>query len=108
MRHAWICVVVALLLPALVSCGGDPMDVDEDTCSRSYPLTQLEGWYARTDPILAMEGVTMRDLDEAKGCIMFGISGWSVRPAIIAKLDDLQIPRDAVYIQIVVGGLRAQ
>jgi hypothetical protein len=91
----------------LISCADDPTGLSEGDCERQYSMSQLEAWYARTSPILfEVEGVTMTDLDEAKGCIMFGLANRGVVADVAEKLKDLRIPRDAVYFEIVVGGVR--
>lgn len=96
-RSAW----VLLFTAALAACGDKlPFDPSESDCAGDYSYYQLALWEANSFKRVNVQGVTFYDLDESKSCLALGVVAWSVVPAVEARLQELGIPRDAVYISV--------
>jgi hypothetical protein len=65
-----------------------------------YTVSQLKSWTERANAILEMPGVTMVDLDETKNRVGIGVEDHSRMKAIEQALSSLNIPREAVIIQV--------
>ena len=100
-RTLWVPLTALAVCAAVISCGKDPLEIGSETCARQYPISQLQVWYNRVGVLFEIEGVTMTDMDEVKQCVAIGIADLSIRGAVVKRIDELEIPRDAVYIQIV-------
>jgi hypothetical protein len=65
-----------------------------------YSISQLKTWTDRAAALLAMDGVTMVDLDEGKNRVTVGIVDDSQTAAVEQALSSLDIPRAAVVITL--------
>jgi hypothetical protein len=65
-----------------------------------YSVSELKRWTERAAPVLQMPGVTMVDLDEAKNRVAIGVEDDSDTRAVEQALPQLNIPREAVEIQV--------
>lgn len=65
-----------------------------------YTVSQLKRWTERATELLAMSGVTMVDLDEAKNRVAIGLDDDSRTTAVEQALRSLGIPRAAVVIEV--------
>jgi hypothetical protein len=81
--------------------GATPFDPSESDCAQDYSYEQI-GLWERTNfhQVGAVAGVSFTDFDEVKVCLAVGVVAWSVVPAVEAKLQELGIPRDAVYVRV--------
>jgi hypothetical protein len=81
--------------------GATPFDPSEFDCAQDYSYEQI-GLWERTNfhQVGAVAGVSFTDFDEVKVCLAVGVVAWSVVPAVEAKLQELGIPRGAVYIRV--------
>ena len=78
-----------------------PLDPSENECTGHYSYEQL-GLWERTSfrRISEVKGISFTDLDEATNCLALGVIDWNLVPAVEAKLREIGIPRDAVYIRL--------
>ena len=65
-----------------------------------YTVSQLKRWSERAAVVFESPGVTAIDLDEARNRVMIGVEDDSGTRAVEQALSRLDIPRDAVVIQI--------
>lgn len=65
-----------------------------------YTISQLKSWSKRANAILDVPGVTMVDLDEARNRVAIGVDRPSRTAAVERALPSLNIPREAVTIQV--------
>jgi hypothetical protein len=65
-----------------------------------YAVSQLKAWTERAGTVLEMPGVTIVDLDEAKNRVTIGVEAESGTRAVEQALSSLEVPRDAVLIQV--------
>lgn len=66
-----------------------------------YGFLQLKKQYDRMGgPILGISGVTLTDIDEARNRIRIGINTSNIEPLVVAQLNQLGIPREAVTIEV--------
>jgi hypothetical protein len=94
--------VAGLLFCTVTACDQPtPFDPSETDCAQHYSYEQV-GLWERTNfhQVGGVAGVTSSDFDEVKVCLAVGVVAWSVVPAVEAKLQELGIPRSAVYIKI--------
>jgi len=69
--------------------------------SGKYTIRQLMQWYILINrDILGMEGVAATDLDEARNRLWIGIKDESARSQVEVKLGQLNIPREAVAVEV--------
>jgi hypothetical protein len=94
-------VAAGLVLTACVGCqsvfGLDPSEGD---CAGDYSYAQVGQWYDRFNRGSAVPGMTSTAFDAQRICIAVGVRKWNAVPAVEAKLRELVIPRDAIYIFI--------
>jgi hypothetical protein len=65
-----------------------------------YTVSQLKGWTDRSRSLLATQGVTMVDLDEAKNRVAVGVDNRSRTKPVTQRLSSLGIPPEAVDIHV--------
>jgi hypothetical protein len=65
-----------------------------------YSVSQLKAWTEQAGALLAMPGVTIVDLDEAKNRVTVGIEEGSRTEAVEQALSLLRVPRAGVLIQM--------
>lgn len=65
-----------------------------------YTVSQLKAWTERAGALLEIPGVTLVDLDEAKNRVTIGVEAESRTQAVEQALSSLEVPRDAVRIQV--------
>ena len=93
-------VLAALLI--LPGCEG-LFDPSEGDCKGNYTYEQVALWDQKVHYLhMNVAGIISYDFDERQVCLAFGVEKWSVAKAIEARLRELEIPRDAVYIEVTV------
>jgi hypothetical protein len=65
-----------------------------------YTVSQLKAWTDRSRSLLATQGVTMVDLDEAKNRVAVGVDNESQTKRVSQMLSSFGIPRGAVDIHV--------
>ena len=66
-----------------------------------YGFSDLRRWYfAMADPILSIGGVAYLDIDEARNQVRVGVETGTIQREIMEQLQELGIPRPAVFVDI--------
>lgn len=66
----------------------------------NFDFAQLDGWRGRLAAAASVDGVHLLDTDEAANRIVIGVADEDTRQRVLARIDSLGIPRDAVLVEI--------
>jgi hypothetical protein len=84
----------------------EPFFYFEEVCTGEYSDFQLYNFEYVAGPVLSVTGVTWLALDMESRCLEVGVASRDVIPSAAAKLEELEVPRDAVTFFRFAGGQR--